>query len=416
VIWDTSVLDTIDLQFLTSFQASSSAVGKAAENLAYFLALITLSFSVGMMIIKGEEVNAMFAKVIQTCLLFGLFFGLIEYGGTWIPEFLNGFIFVGQQASHLKSIDPSSIFNQGWYIASNIVNGANNDGLFHIISALTAIVGAFFILIIYALISASLCVLYVKAYALVLIGPIVFAMGNSDVTRSSVTNYIQKIIGMGFNLLMFYIVIGVGVSLGDQWAAAVQKAGIIDFSITGMIIGGVIVFYMVVQNVPSFIATISGATGFRDYGQATVAAAMTGAAVMGNTIMKAGALGGAGIGASGAMFRGASSMAGPAMAGASMGSNAVGSGTSSTAGAVKSFFSGGSGGMPGQQSAAMPKTDNVMTALAKNIGKGATGGLAGGVAGATYGLGKHLGTHAVKPAIDKVVDRFKGNNPTSTKG
>ena len=50
----------------------------------------------------------------------------------------------------------------------------------------------FFVLIIYAFITTEVVVSLVKSYALVAIGPIMFALGNSDFTKMAVTNYIRK--------------------------------------------------------------------------------------------------------------------------------------------------------------------------------------------------------------------------------
>jgi type IV secretion system protein TrbL len=408
-VWDTNILNAIDIQFLNAFKESSHHIAQAGESLAFALALISLGLSVGMMILRGEETHAMVSKCMQICLMFGLFFGLIEYGGIWIPQFLNGFIFVGQQASGLQSVDPSSVFNQGWYIASQLVTGAMDAGMFHVGTAIMMIFAGFFIIIIYALISASLCVLYVKAYALVLVGPLVFALGNNDVTRSSVHNYVQKIIGMGFNLLFYYIIIGVGVKIGDQWTEALRNSGLVDFSIIAMIFGGLIVFYLVLQNVPSFIATISGATGFRDYGQAAVASAMTASAMMTSNITKAMKLGGAGIGAAGSVARGVGSMMGPTSSGAQMGYGAAGkagSWAASKVGLSPGGSGGQSGGMPGMQSAATTKTGKLFSAVKSGAVTGVKAGLKGGIGGS---LGATTGAHAVKPMANKAIDRFKGN-------
>lgn len=404
MIWDTNILDAIDIEFLNAFTAASGEIFKAGQSLAYWLALISMGFSIGMMLLKGEEVHVMCSKLIKMGILFGLFFTLIQYGGTWIPQFLNGFIAVGQKASGIESVDPSSVFNQGWYIASKLIKGAYDAGMYHILSALAALFGAFFIIIIYALISASLCVLYIKSYALVLIGPIIFALGNNDVTRSTVSNYIQKIIGMGLNLLFYYLVIGVGISLGDQWVQNISEAGLTDFSILAMILGGIVVFYQVLQNVPSFIATISGATGFRDYGQAAIAAAASGAAMMAQAAVSAGTLGGAGVAGAGIATRATGAIASGAMS-----AGKAGAGTFRPTGWLGQGQHGAP--MPGKMSAATSFTGKLMAGFevaGRSLGNAGGAGI-GATAGGLSGLGKHVFKHGVKPAMNSVADKFNGD-------
>lgn len=416
MIWDTNILDAIDIEFLNAFTAASGEIFKAGQSLAYWLAFISIGFSVGMMLLKGEEVHVMGSKLIKMGIMFGLFFTLIEYGGTWIPEFLNGFIAVGQKASGIQSVDPSSVFNQGWYIASRLIQGAYDAGMYHILSALAALFGAFFIIIIYALISASLCVLYIKAYALVLIGPVIFALGNNDVTRSTVSNYIQKIIGMGLNLLFYYLVIGVGISLGDQWVQNISEAGLTDFSILAMILGGIVVFYQVLQNVPSFIATISGATGFRDYGQAAIAAAASGAAMMAQAAVSAGTLGGAGIAGAGMASRGASALGMGAAKGAAAGYSNAGPVASSavnmTGNAISKAFGGSGSSMSGMESASTTQTDGLFKKAFKVAGKSSVAAGTGAIGG-LGGLSGHAFKHTIKPAMNNIADRFNGDKPKS---
>ena len=250
-----------------------------------------------MTLVQGDDLSKMVSKLLQTGLLFGLFFGLIHLGGTWIPEVLNSFMAIGAKASRLQGLSPNSVFLVGANIAGKMFSMIWKVGFTHIPTALLCMFTGFFLLIIYCFICAELTVNLVKTYALVAVGPIIFALGNSDFTRSAVTNYLQKIIGMGLHLMILYVLVGVGVSLSNKWILLFQKAqGAEDFVIQTIVpvIGGLIVLYLVIKNVPAFIATISGAAGFRNYGDAAIAASMTGAGLMAQTMAKATGIGGMG--------------------------------------------------------------------------------------------------------------------------
>jgi type IV secretion system protein TrbL len=279
---DTQVLNTINFQFLEGFQKSMHAISAAGSDLAYWLAYITLTFTIIMMLLQGEEINKVFSKLVQMGMLFGIFFGMISLCGTWVPMWLNGFMYAGGKAANLTALDPSSIFDQGFFIASKIAQTASSMGIMHLFTAFLGVFAAIFVIIIYALIAADLAVTLIKSFALVAVGPIIFAFGMNDVTRPTVTNYVNKLIGMGLQLLMIYVIIGVGISIGDSWVTSIKASaasGILGFGDIAVVMGGLTVFYMVTQSVPSFIATLSGAGGFRNYGAQTVATAM-GAAAM----------------------------------------------------------------------------------------------------------------------------------------
>ncbi|GGF99149.1 MULTISPECIES: type IV secretion system protein [Cysteiniphilum] len=279
---DVQILNTINQEFLMGFQQSMHEIFLAGNNLAYWLAYITISFTTLLMLLQGEEVNKMLSKLTQMAILFGMFFTLIEVCGSWVPAWINGFMQTGAKAGNLSGIDPSSVFDQGFYIASSIFQVAGSMGITHLPTAILAMISGVFIAIIYAFIAASLCVLLIKTYALISVGPIIFAFGMNDVTRPTVTNYIGKIIGVCLQIMTMYIVIGVGVNVGQGWVDSLQNsahAGMFSYSDILIVVGGLVIFYLVVQNVPSFIAEISGAGSFRDYGQAAVAAAMSAAAM-----------------------------------------------------------------------------------------------------------------------------------------
>ena len=286
---DTQVLNTINYQFLEGFQKAMHAISAAGTDLAYYLAYITLTFTIVMMLLQGEEINKLISKLVQMGMLFGIFFGMISLCGSWVPMFLNGFMYAGGKASNLTALDPSSIFDQGFFIATSIVQTSTSLGITHIPTALLGIFASLFIIIIYALISADLAVTLIKSFALVCVGPIIFAFGMNDVTRPTVNNYVQKLIGMGLQLLMIYVIIGVGITVGDSWVTSIKASaatGAFSFGDIAVVLGGLVIFYMVTQNVPSFIATVSGAGGFRNYGAQTVATAMTAAAMGTKAAMK----------------------------------------------------------------------------------------------------------------------------------
>ena len=279
---DTQILNTINFQFLEGFQKAMHTISAAGIDLAYWLAYITLTFTIIMMLLQGEEINKVFSKLVQMGMLFGIFFGMINLCGTWVPMWLNGFMYAGGKAANLTALDPSSIFDQGFFIASKVASTASDMGIMHIFTAFLGVFASIFIIIIYALIAADLAVILIKSFALVAVGPIIFAFGMNDVTRPTVNNYVQKLIGMGLQLLMIYIVIGVGISVGDSWVTSIKASaasGMFSFGDIAVVMGGLTVFYMVTQSVPSFIATISGAGGFRNYGAQTVATSI-GAAAM----------------------------------------------------------------------------------------------------------------------------------------
>ena len=389
---DIKILDNIDFEFAKGFQSSMHQIILSATDLAYYLACISLILTIVMMLMQGDEINKVFSKVLQSIFLFSMFFGLINLCGSWVPVWFNSFMEIGGKASGLDGLDPSSIFDQGYAISGTIVHTAMNLGITHIPTALLAMICALFIVIIYAMIAGNLAMLLIKSYALVAIGPFVFALGMSEITRSTVSNYINKLVGMGFNILTMYIVIGVGVHIGNDWVNNIQQSaasGVFDFGSILVVVGGLIMFYMAVQTLPPFIAGVSGAHGFRDYGQTTIATAMTAAATTAN-----------------AMKGAATAPISARNAGATLGTSAriVGSG-------IGNVSIGGLGtlGAVGRTAMKIPSAPSSTVSAVKSTAEAFK---SGGIKSGAKSLASSLSplTNIVKPAITRTAKAFKDRN------
>ncbi|OIN82942.1 P-type conjugative transfer protein TrbL [Francisella sp. TX07-6608] len=279
---NTTGIDAVSENFVQAFQDFATVAASAGTSLAHTLAILSLALAAIMMVLQGDELNKMFSKFIQIGLMYGLFFTLIANASTWVPAIINSFMAIGGKSSGLGSLTPSSVFSVGTNIANKMFSLSNEVAIYHIGVILAGLFCGFFVLIIYALITAEVVIVLIKSYALIAMAPIIFALGNSDFTRSSVMNYVRKVIGLGIQLMMLYVIVGVGNRLGDLWIDQFLNAGYMDFLIAAVLpmLGGLIVLYLVMKNVPAFIAEVSGAGGFKNYGDAAIAAAFAGSAAL----------------------------------------------------------------------------------------------------------------------------------------
>lgn len=269
------ILDQVTQEFLNAFQSDGKLIQKAGEHLFYYLCVIQLSISALWMVIAGESLQRLASRFIQLSFSFGFFYGLIELGSQWIPDLLNGFIQLGQEGG-VQSLDPSSIINQGLSISNAIFQGFFNWGLLgHPFVSLIGAVVCLAILVIYALIAAELTIILVKTYAVISLSGLFFAFGASDYTREMAQRYIASAIGLGLQLMMLYLLLGVGQHIGENWAQ-MTKVAADNHELMPMfvILAAVIVYYMVIKHIPVFIASLSGASGLRHYGEASVSSAL----------------------------------------------------------------------------------------------------------------------------------------------
>lgn len=296
MVVDVGILDQVTLQFMQALQRDMQIVQTAAKQLFYYLAVIQLSLTAIWMTLAGESLQRFLVRMVQLSFSFGVYFALIEFGGTWIPQILNGFVQLGQQAG-VTSLDPSSIINQGCSIAAGIFQGFFGWGL--LAHPFVAMVGAAIcisILVLYGFIAAGLAISLVKAYILVSTGGLFFAFGGSEFTESMAKKYFNAVIGQGLYLMTLYFLLGVGQHVGSQWAQmTAQAAQHHELMPMFVILAAVIVYYMILQNIPPFIAGLSGVSGFQNHGNSAVGTAISAGASGANLLSKTTQLSGSGI-------------------------------------------------------------------------------------------------------------------------
>ena len=244
--------------------------------LAFWLTVIQVTV-IGFYISLRDGLFDGLIKAIQSMLVIGVFITFIVYGGGWISTIINGFIDGGASASGVPSISPSAIVDQGLSICAGMLKNFTTLAVitkpFMALLAAAVTIG---ILVLYALIAANAAIALVKSYCLVTLSGIMFAFGTNELTRPIAMNYIKAVLGIGLYLLVLYLLLGVGVSLGQHWAELIKVSmDNSDVMPIFVIFGAVIIFYMIISNVPQFIAGLSGVGGFQNYGGAAVGAAIT---------------------------------------------------------------------------------------------------------------------------------------------
>lgn len=269
------ILDQVLQEFLQALQGDYSKLQTLAQGLFYYLAGIQIAVSALWLMFKGDPLEA-FIKTLQIFFTLSVFYTLIEFGGSWMPQIINGFISMGSSSSGISSLTPSSVMNQGLSIGFAILdNFANWGWVTHPFGALLACVILIAIIILYALLAAETAVLLIKSYVLVALSGLMFAFGANELVRPMAMNYFKAVIGIGLQLLTFYLIMGVGVQIGSSWASLVQQAASAhDLKPFLVVLAAVLVFYTIVKNVPPFIAGLSGIGGFQSYGSTTALTAM----------------------------------------------------------------------------------------------------------------------------------------------
>ncbi len=279
------IFDTITQEYLQATQHWFNQVESAGMHLMVILVLIQFTLKISKNILSGEgNLTGMMINTIKNLIVISILYYLITNAGTLLPELFNSFTQLGIAGSTITAIDPSSVVSEGLSIASGIIQSFNAWGVLSNIAF--AIFGTFcciLIVICYGLIAADLMITLIESYFLVAVSALFIAFGSTSYTLPMAREYLGMTIGVGIKLMMLYVMIAVGIAIGQDWANMINQASQHDDWTTCLGIAvGAMVYYLIVKHVPGRIASAASQafaiSHMNDAKESTVAAVSTMAA------------------------------------------------------------------------------------------------------------------------------------------
>jgi P-type conjugative transfer protein TrbL len=197
-------------------------------------------------------------------------------------------ILIGNQAVPHGAASPSRILDVALSISQKLLSNfslwPSDFG-----PTLVTCIAAFGILIIFALIAANFAIEYCAAWVLLYVGCIFLGFGATSWTSDMALNYFRAVLGSAVRLLSMLLIVGVGVSIINISAAAMDASPTVPQSMTFLVTG--IILYSIMNKVPALLSNmVGGGSGVSSLGLGTIMGAAGIAAGIG---MGAAAAGGA---------------------------------------------------------------------------------------------------------------------------
>ena len=216
-------------QILSAFQAARGSwianVSTYANALFGALAVIEFAWSAAVMVLEKADLQSWTSALIRKIMWIGGFYMLLINGPTWIPFIIDSFTQIGQNSSGVVSISPSAVFAQGLAVAGALSNGFSIAGFLTQPAVIfSLIVAAVIVVISYAMITIQFLVAIVESYIVVAAGFIFLGFGGSRWTAPYAERYIGLAVSNGTKIMVIYLLIAVGSTLGNAWVAEAQSA------------------------------------------------------------------------------------------------------------------------------------------------------------------------------------------------
>lgn len=326
-----------------------------ANRLFMLLAAIDMAWLGITLVLEGAELQQTLAKVLKKVAVLGFFLAVLENGNTWISAIINSLSQAGSTAAGLAGgaqagglyaggVQPSEILYTGVQISAEIFKAfafSFSGGLAAIAGfggvgagiCLIALFCGVCIFLGYGVITITFIMAKIESYVVLGAGYIFLGFGGSRWTANYVERYLGLAIATGTRLMVLYLLIGLGSTLGQQWVAMAQNAGNWQNPAENLLglVAGVFTFMAVCWSAPKFISGLISGSLSTGAAELIAPAAAIGAGAA--TVTAAAATGGAalaGIGAAGAAGGAGTLSAG----GAAMAGSATAPATEAAAGAV----------------------------------------------------------------------------------
>jgi type IV secretion system protein TrbL len=219
-------LDTIATQFYTAGLKYSAAIQPYALKLFFALFLIDIIVTWIQYTAEGQlDPSYFLARMLKHVLSGGFIYLMIVNAFPWMTAVISSFSAIGASVAGLPKLSPQTVLQLGGQMASTIFDTPANASLmsnFEI--AIVQSVCGFFVLLAFTITAAMLLFTLVETYLAAGGGVILLGFGGSRFTASAAEGYFPFIIRVGVRLLFFYLVLGVGVQLANQWNAALTAA------------------------------------------------------------------------------------------------------------------------------------------------------------------------------------------------
>jgi P-type conjugative transfer protein TrbL len=285
------ILDNVHDVYAAAATAWASVIKANATRLFWTLALISMVWTFGMMALRSADIAEFFAEFVRFTIFTGFYWWLLDNGPAIATAIIDSMRSIGGSASagtHAFGFplpSPSSIVDIGFEIFSKVL--ANSS----VWSPFTSAVGvaiSIIILLALALMAVNILLLMISAWVLAYAGIFFLGFGGARWTSDMALNYFKTILGVGAQILVMILLVGVGKTFIDTFYSRMSAGFNLNELAAVMVV--VVVMLALINKLPGLLAGLATGGGTGALGSGFGAgSAIAGAAMAGAAISTAGA-------------------------------------------------------------------------------------------------------------------------------
>jgi type IV secretion system protein TrbL len=252
-----NALDCVLDSFRTATRGWEASLTQFAFRLFWILAAIEFTWAAITLAFRGADVSEWMSSLLNQILFLGFFAALVQFSSSWAAAIIDSFRAAANAAGGVAVIRPSDIFDVGLRLASTLL--ADLSVLSPVFS-LVLVLSAFFLLIAFGLIAATLIVALVEAFIIVSAGVLMMGFGGSRWTKDYAVRTFQYCLSVGAKLFIVQLLAGLMIAVIAPWTAIDAAALTRSWTFLLVPLGISLVFVVLIRTIPELVQGIVNGT------------------------------------------------------------------------------------------------------------------------------------------------------------
>ena len=228
-----------------------------AQRLFLLLATIELIWSGIWWALAVRSDQFVLVPILRKVLTLMFFYTVVLLAPSWIPMIIGSFVRAGQAASGFESLDPSTVVQQGIDIAVGMFDSIS--GILAFLKAPAWLLFAPIVVVLsFSIIAGILLMTLIESYIVLGGGVLLLGFAGSRWTATFAEGYLTYAVRVGVKLFVIYLLIGIGMALPEAWLATLETVEPGDVRYFFEVMGGSLIFAMIIWRVPQFAASMLG--------------------------------------------------------------------------------------------------------------------------------------------------------------
>ncbi|MCP5245896.1 MAG: P-type conjugative transfer protein TrbL [Burkholderiales bacterium] len=251
-----SVLDQVIQKFGGKVKSWHNIIQGAAERLFWTLVLISMVWTFGMMLLRRADIGEFFAEFTRFIIFTGFFFWLLTNA-------VSGHNIAGTIIESMEKLGNSAAGLQGGTSLASVMNigiliwnqATSNLTVLQPIDSLIALIVSLAILVIIAVIAVNMLLLLISAWVLLYAGIFLLGFGGARWTTDIAINYFKTVLGVGIQLLVMLLIVGIGSDLLSSFYSKMGK-NVLNYEELAVMLVFTIALWVLISKLPPLISGI----------------------------------------------------------------------------------------------------------------------------------------------------------------